>query len=90
MVTLKFLKKQKIKLTELQKIAVITGPGQFSKIRTAVASANALAYGLGIPVVGVRLAEKNNLAQILKRPGSQAAKPFYDRGPNITLTKKTL
>jgi len=74
----------------IDKIAVITGPGQFSQIRTAVASANALAYGLGIPVVGVKLADKNNLARILKHPGSQAAKPFYDRGPNITFSKRTL
>ncbi len=42
----KFLAKQKIKLAHLQGVGVVTGDGHFSRLRTAVATANALAFGL--------------------------------------------
>ena len=42
----KFLKKQKLKLSEIKKIEVAPGPGHFSRIRTVVATANALNYAL--------------------------------------------
>jgi tRNA A37 threonylcarbamoyladenosine modification protein TsaB len=42
----KFLQKQKVKLNQIKKIEVMAGPGPFSRIRTAVATANALAYAL--------------------------------------------
>ena len=44
----KFLKKEKIKVGEIKSIKVNPGPGGFSRIRTGVATANALAYGLKI------------------------------------------
>ncbi len=44
----KFLSKQKIKLTDLKQIDAAGGEGHFSRIRTAIATANALAYGLDI------------------------------------------
>lgn len=44
----KFLLKQKVKLNQLEKIEAPSGQGYFSRIRTAVATANALAYGLKI------------------------------------------
>jgi len=42
----KFCRKQKIKLSDLTKIEVQADPGHFSKTRTVVATANALAFGL--------------------------------------------
>jgi len=42
----KFLAKQKVRLNQLEKIAVPTSIGHFSRIRTAVATANALSYAL--------------------------------------------
>lgn len=44
----KFLKKQRIVLKDIKKIEAAAGPGPFSKVRTGVAVANALAFGLGI------------------------------------------
>ncbi|MEJ0021613.1 MAG: tRNA (adenosine(37)-N6)-threonylcarbamoyltransferase complex dimerization subunit type 1 TsaB [Candidatus Doudnabacteria bacterium] len=83
-----FLKKQKIKFADLDKIAVVTGPGHFSKIRTAVAAANALAYGLGIPVVSISAGLKIDWQQLAKQKGKRMTQPQYGREPNITLPKK--
>ena len=41
-----FFQKQKIEISALKKIAVASGPTPFSRIRTAVATANALNYAL--------------------------------------------
>lgn len=84
----KFLGKQKIKLIELKKIGVVAGPGHFSKVRTAVAVANALAFGLQIPVVGIKAGQKVDWPKLLGQKGSEMVKPFYDKMPNITLSKK--
>jgi tRNA threonylcarbamoyladenosine biosynthesis protein TsaB len=40
-------------LQELDRLAVGTGPGSFTGIRIAVAYAKSLAYGSGVPLVGV-------------------------------------
>lgn len=45
----KFLRKQKVKLSQIKKIEIQSGPGHFSRVRTAVATANALAFGLSLP-----------------------------------------
>ena len=74
----KFLSKQKIKLGSIKKIAVSAGPGHFSRIRTVVATANALAFGLNIKVVPI---------QSLKEKGKNMILPIYDKAPNITLKK---
>ncbi len=85
----KFFKKQKIDSANLKKIAVVTGPGGFSKVRTGVAVANALAFGLKIPLIGLN---KNDvpadLAKIQSLSGQKMVEPYYDREPNITLSKK--
>lgn len=80
----KFCKKEKIQLSQLTKLAVATGPGHFSKIRTAVATANALAYGLGIPVIGIRSGQKLVWPKILGQKGQLMVRPFYGKQPNIT------
>jgi len=49
----KILKNGKDKLSSLKAIIVITGPGGFTGSRVGVATANALAYSLGIFVVGI-------------------------------------
>lgn len=43
-----FLRKHKIKLSDLKKISVNHGPGGFSAVRTGVAAANALNFALGL------------------------------------------
>lgn len=42
-------------LEALDVVVVVTGPGSFTSIRVGVSFANALAYGEGIPVLGISL-----------------------------------
>ena len=42
------LKSKKMRLSDLEKISVNPGPGGFASTRSGVATANALAYALGI------------------------------------------
>ncbi len=46
------LKSQSKSFADLQGIAVFKGPGSFTGLRIGIAAGNALAYSLGIPVVG--------------------------------------
>ncbi len=85
----KFCSKQKVALIDLKKIAVVTGPGSFSRIRTGIATANALAYSLKIAIVGL---EKNqipqNLVNLKTFKTKKMAVPAYGKEPNITISKK--
>jgi len=42
---------------DIQRIACVIGPGGFTSLRVAVAFANALAFGLDVPVAGVHLSD---------------------------------
>jgi len=85
----KFCQKQKVKLNNLAKIAVVVGPGGFSRVRTAVSTANALAFGLSIPVIGLKKEQiDQGLDKISSIKGQKIVAPFYDKNPNITLAKK--
>jgi|GEM_PF-4859888 len=55
-------------------IAVVPGPGTFSRVRLGVVTANALAWALGIPLIvcGRRV---------------RIAQPIYNAPPNITLKR---
>ncbi len=86
----KFLKKRKITLKTLKKLAISAGPGPFSHIRTAVASANALALALNIPILPVIGVNPDFSWTSLQKIKSQKnVTPFYEREPNITLPKIT-
>ncbi len=85
----KFCKKQKVGLNQLKKIAVVVGPGGFSRLRTAVATANALAFGLKIPVIGLSKHQvPENLSELASFKSQKMIQPIYDKDPNITLKKK--
>lgn len=75
----KFLNKNKVKFGALKKIAVCTGPGGFSNSRIAVATANALAWSLGISVTGVkRETIVKDLPSVLKKAKwGRATEPLY-------------
>ncbi len=83
----------------LNGIIVVQGPGQFSALRTGITTANALAYSLDIPIVGVelkknwlKLTEKEKLEKVWQTGFKElkTAKigtiiiPKYGKEPNIT------
>ena len=92
----KELKASQFKLTDLKGIGVIQGPGGFTSLRIGISTANALAYALQIPVVGISLSaskDYKSMAQKTLRRLSKSAKksvviPRYGREPNITRPKK--
>lgn len=73
-----FLRKRKVKLDELSKILVNPGPGRFSSTRTGVATANALALALGIPV-----------GRWPSGRIKEVVLPKYNHAPNITKSSKS-
>ncbi len=82
----KFLKKNKVDFAQISKIAVKVGPGFFSRVRTGVVAANALAYALGVKIIPVK--QRLEIDKILKQKGQDTVKPFYGAEPNITKSKK--
>jgi tRNA A37 threonylcarbamoyladenosine modification protein TsaB len=82
-----FLKKQKADLRGFKKIVVVIGPGHFSRIRSGVTTANALAFALNIPVVGIKVQDSYDWQKINKMPGEKMTLPFYGKEPNITKAK---
>ncbi|MBI2607357.1 MAG: tRNA (adenosine(37)-N6)-threonylcarbamoyltransferase complex dimerization subunit type 1 TsaB [Candidatus Doudnabacteria bacterium] len=84
------LKSKRVKFTDLEKIVGVLGPGPFSRTRTGIVAANALAYALDIPLVGIKKNQvPKNLLSLKKFKGSkQNLKPFYARPANITKPKR--
>lgn len=91
----KLLKKQACKLTDLQAILVINGPGPFTALRIGIVTANTLAWALKIPMVGIKLSEFKNFDELVKIAEKKVRKakvgaiiePFYGKEPNITVKK---
>ncbi len=84
----KFFQKTKVTFAKLQKVAVVVGPGHFSRIRTGVILANTLGFSLNIPVVGVKKGESLDFKKIFGKKGEKMVKPMYDQTPNITKPAK--
>jgi tRNA threonylcarbamoyl adenosine modification protein YeaZ len=91
----KLFKKNKIQYSDLQGILVITGPGGFTSLRIGVATANALAYSLQIPILGIKSAYNSDL-EIIQANYKELSKlkefkqvlPEYGAEPNIGKSKK--
>lgn len=77
----KLLAANKIALTDLASIRVAAAGQGFTSLRIGVATANALAYALGIPVVP-------ETGRALKKRGIAVASPAYAKPPSIG--KKTV
>ena len=95
----RLLCRKKVKTENLGLIIVCIGPGSFTGIRVGVATANAMALGLEVPVIGIKGKDKD-IEKIMRegfalfkkgktRKGT-IARPFYDRAPNITTPKNKL
>ena len=74
-----FLRQEKVELTDVEEIVVNNEGDSFTSLRIGVATANALAFGLGIPVK----------AQNREDSGKYIF-PKYDREPNITVQKTAI
>jgi tRNA A37 threonylcarbamoyladenosine modification protein TsaB len=82
----KFLKANKLAMTDVAKIAVRVGPGYFSRVRSGVVAANALAYALNVKIVPVK--GEVSIKQIEKASGQGMVAPVYGGKPNITKPKR--
>lgn len=88
----KILKKNKIQKERLKGIIVVRGPGSYTSLRVGVACANAIAFALCIPVLGLDRSEIFDLEKFRKikpgtiKPGTFVT-PFYIREPDITKPK---
>lgn len=85
----KFLAKQKVKLNQLDKIIVCSGPGSFTGIRVGVSLAQALGLGLNIPVVAIPKSKiPKNLVKLMNLKLPEKLTLHYGAKPNITTSKK--
>lgn len=89
---------------KLKGIIVNQGPGEFSALRIGISTANALAFALSLPIVGVcvknkvEMSEKEKIEWLWKSGKSAVEKakkskiilPYYDKEPNITLSKQVI
>lgn len=90
------LKKERVKLKNLRGLGVVVGPGGFTSVRVGVAVANGLGYGLGLPIIGVKLGEFRDDGELVELiyeklkavKQKKLAEPVYDREPNITIKIK--
>lgn len=80
------LRKNKIKLSDLDAIAVYQGPGSYTGLRVGISVANALAWGLDIPVIGV----KDLMSKLPRRQKRSGLRPqASEKCQNYSLKLKT-
>lgn len=81
--------KQK-KLNNIQGIIVFKGPGSFTGLRIGITVANALAYGLKIPVVGKGGQNwiDDGIASLNSGADDKIVLPEYGSEPHITQQKR--
>lgn len=91
----RLLKKANTNVKKLKGIVVVTGPGQFSSLRTSIAIANTFGFALHIPVVGLERQEFSSkeefitkgLTKLKKKKRFSPVSPDYGTEPNITKPK---
>ncbi len=84
-----FLRREKIKTADLTKIIVCTGPGSFTGIRVGVALAQALGFGLNIPVMAIPKSKiPKDIRKLVSLKSGKTLVMNYGQKPNITKAKK--
>ena len=82
----KILSQNQVKLDNLKAVIVNQGPGSFTGLRVGISTANALAYALKIPVIGIKN-QKNPLKLVkqgykkfksIKSKADSKVLPFYE------------
>jgi tRNA threonylcarbamoyladenosine biosynthesis protein TsaB len=81
---------QQIELKDVGGIVAYTGPGSFTGLRIGISVANALAYSLDIPVVGVNGEDwiKQGIQNILSAPQLLAPRVIPEYGYPVHTTKQ--
>lgn len=89
-----WLRDEKVKLNQLQALAVVYSPAAFSLLRSVTSIANTLAWSLDIPVYKIKTLDASDLelAKALKLKLKDKSTPSfivpeYYREPNITKAK---
>lgn len=82
------LARNNIELTSVQRIAVYQGPGSFTGLRIGFSVANALAYGLDIPVVTATGDDWLKACTLKSAELFKPVVPFYGQDAHITQPKK--
>jgi len=74
----------------LEGIVVFEGPGSFTGLRIGISVANALSYGLNIPIVGMQNEDwiRTGVESLKKGTSTLPVTPFYGSDANITTPKK--
>ena len=81
------LEQHQMVLTDVEHIVVYQGPGSFTGLRIGISVANALSYGLGIPISGGR--GENWLRECISSTGDmKPLEVMYGSDPHITQRKK--
>ncbi len=84
------LHRNELELTDLSGIVCFKGPGSFTGLRIGASVANALGYGLDIPVIG-SLGDNwqaKGIENLLAGENHKTVVPEYGGEANITLPKK--
>jgi len=79
-----------ISLSDVQGIVAYKGPGSFTGLRIGLSVANALAYGLDIPIIAADGDDwiGQGLKQLESGKNEKIALPEYGSAPNITAPSK--
>jgi tRNA threonylcarbamoyladenosine biosynthesis protein TsaB len=84
------IKLQKKNLSDINGIVCYLGPGSFTGLRIGISVANALAYGLNIPIVGATEDDwqTEGIKNLVNGENQKMVMPVYGSEPHITIPKK--
>jgi tRNA threonylcarbamoyladenosine biosynthesis protein TsaB len=84
------LQQQSVDITQLNGIVVFAGPGSFTGLRIGASTANALAYSLGIPIVGAmgETWQQNGVEKLANGHDEKVVNLTYGSAPHITTPRK--
>ena len=89
-VTQEMVTAQNMTLANIDGIVIFQGPGSFTGLRIGISMANALAYGLKVPIIGRQNESwiEDGVAELIARNNALPVIPFYGSDANITTPKK--
>lgn len=84
------LKTHKKSWNNIEGVVCYRGPGSFTGLRIGLSVANALAYGLSVPIVSTsgKSWETTGIKKLLTGENENVALPEYGQEPHITRPKK--